>query len=183
SLGERPEEAWCCSGFTNAKVDILSKLASVAFHRLKKVVLVKVLTMRLTEGNEMDAIVDEKRDTWMTSIIKCFEEGVWSEDLNESRNLQMATNQTTNNNLIRSIIDKEKLNGSNFLDWYRNLRIVLKNEQKLHHLKEALPEAPLANATVVVRNAYTRRVAEQQQVACPMLVSRDPKELGGPHHI
>nr|GEW51594.1 hypothetical protein [Tanacetum cinerariifolium] len=83
----------------------------------------------------------------------------------------MAANQTTNNNSIRSILDKEKLNGSNFLDWYRNLRIVLRNEQKLHHLEEALPEAPSATATVVVRNAYTRRVAEQQEVACLMLVS------------
>ncbi|GKE96793.1 hypothetical protein Tco_1581648, partial [Tanacetum coccineum] len=83
----------------------------------------------------------------------------------------MAANQTTNNNLIRLILDKEKLNGSNFLDWYRNLRIVLRNEQKLYHLEEALPEAPPATATDVVHNAYTRRVAEQQEIACLMLVS------------
>ncbi|GKC22804.1 hypothetical protein Tco_1024954 [Tanacetum coccineum] len=69
----------------------------------------------------------------------------------------------------QSILKKEKLNGSNFLDWYRNLRIVLRNEQKLHHLEEALPEAPPATATVAVRNAYTRRVTEQQEVACLML--------------
>ncbi|GJW10324.1 zinc finger, CCHC-type containing protein [Tanacetum coccineum] len=50
--------------------------------------------------------------------------------------------QTSNNNSIRSILEKEKLNGSNILDWYRNLRIVLRNEQKLHHLEEALHEAP-----------------------------------------
>ncbi|GJX11005.1 retrotransposon protein, putative, ty1-copia subclass [Tanacetum coccineum] len=83
----------------------------------------------------------------------------------------MTATQTTNNHSIRSILDKEKLNGSNFLDWYHNLRIVLRNEQKLHHLEEALPEAPPATATVVVRNAYTRRVSEQQEVACFMLVN------------
>ncbi|GJU49580.1 zinc finger, CCHC-type containing protein [Tanacetum coccineum] len=87
----------------------------------------------------------------------------------------MAATQTTNNNSIRSILEKEKLNGSNFLDWYRNLRIVLRNEQKLHHLEEALPEAPPATATAAVRNAYTRRVAEQQEVACLMLVSMTPE--------
>ncbi|GJX43257.1 hypothetical protein Tco_0259933 [Tanacetum coccineum] len=81
----------------------------------------------------------------------------------------MAANQTTNNNSIRSILDKEKLNGSNFLDWYRNLMIVLRNEQKLHHLEEALLEAPLATTTATVRNAYTCRVAKQQEVACLML--------------
>ncbi|GJS53698.1 retrotransposon protein, putative, ty1-copia subclass [Tanacetum coccineum] len=81
----------------------------------------------------------------------------------------MAATQTTNNNSIRSILEKEKLNGSNFLDWYRNLRIVLRNEQKLHHLEEALPEAPPATAIAAVRNAYTCKVAEQQEVACLML--------------
>ncbi|GJZ39587.1 retrotransposon protein, putative, ty1-copia subclass [Tanacetum coccineum] len=70
---------------------------------------------------------------------------------------------------VKSILEKEKLSGSNFLDWYRNLRIILRNEQKLHHLEEALPEAPTATATAAVRNAYTRRVAEQQEVACLML--------------
>ncbi|GKE87282.1 hypothetical protein Tco_1564757, partial [Tanacetum coccineum] len=59
-----------------------------------------------------------------------------------SYSLKMAATQTTNNNSIRSILDKEKLNGRNFLDWYRNLRIVLRNEQKSHCLEEALPEAP-----------------------------------------
>ncbi|GJW67679.1 retrotransposon protein, putative, ty1-copia subclass [Tanacetum coccineum] len=48
-----------------------------------------------------------------------------------------------------------------------------KNEQKLHHLEDSLPEAP--PATTVVRNAYTHRVAEQQEVACLMLVSMTPE--------
>nr|GEU84545.1 hypothetical protein [Tanacetum cinerariifolium] len=80
----------------------------------------------------------------------------------------MAANQTINYS-IKSILNKEKLNGSNFLDWYRNLRIVLRNEQKLHHLEEALPEAPPTTVTVAVRNAYSRRVAEKQELDCLML--------------
>nr|GEZ72934.1 zinc finger, CCHC-type [Tanacetum cinerariifolium] len=87
----------------------------------------------------------------------------------------MAANQTTNNNSISSILDKEKLNGSNFLDWYHNLRIVLKNEQKLHHLEEALPEAPPATATADVRDVYTRMVTKQQEVSCLMLFSMTPE--------
>ncbi|PWA48406.1 zinc finger, CCHC-type [Artemisia annua] len=84
-------------------------------------------------------------------------------------------NQTMNNSSIRSILEKEKLNGNNFLDWYRNLRIVLRAEQKFYHLEEALPEAPAANATAAVRNAYTRRCNEQQEVACLMLASMIPE--------
>ncbi|GJZ05274.1 putative retrotransposon ty1-copia subclass protein [Tanacetum coccineum] len=37
------------------------------------------------------------------------------------------------------------------------------------NLEEALPEAPPATAIAAVRNAYTRKVAEQQEVACLML--------------
>ncbi|GKC55552.1 putative ribonuclease H-like domain-containing protein [Tanacetum coccineum] len=64
----------------------------------------------------------------------------------------MATDQTTNKKSIR-------------------------NEQKLRHLEEALPEAPLAIATTTadVHNAYTHRVAEQQEVSCLMLVSMTPE--------
>ncbi|PWA55135.1 zinc finger, CCHC-type [Artemisia annua] len=75
----------------------------------------------------------------------------------------------------KSILEKEKLNGNNFLDWYRNLRIVLRAEQKFYHLEEALPEAPAVNATAAVRNAYTRRCNEQQEVACLMLASMIPE--------
>ncbi|PWA57417.1 zinc finger, CCHC-type [Artemisia annua] len=84
-------------------------------------------------------------------------------------------NQTMNNSSIKSILEKEKLNGNNFLDWYRNLRIVLRAEQKFYHLEEALPEAPAANASAAVRNAYTRRCNEQQEVACLMLTSMIPE--------
>ena len=84
-------------------------------------------------------------------------------------------NQTINNSSIRSILEKEKLIGNNFLDWYRNLRIVLKAKQKFYHLKEPLPEAPPANSTATIRNACTRRVNEQQEVACLMLASMIPE--------
>ena len=84
-------------------------------------------------------------------------------------------NSTMNNSSIRSILEKEKLNGNNFLDWYRNLRIVLKAEQKFYHLEEPLPEAPAANATAAVRNAHTRRSNEQQEGACLMLASLIPE--------
>nr|GEX47537.1 hypothetical protein [Tanacetum cinerariifolium] len=47
--------------------------------------------------------------------------------------------------------------------------IVLRNEQKLHHLEEALPKAPPATAIAAICNVYTRRVDEQQEVACLML--------------
>ena len=37
-----------------------------------------------------------------------------------------------------SILEKEKLSGTNFIDWYRNLRIILKQEKKEYVLEVPL---------------------------------------------
>ena len=43
----------------------------------------------------------------------------------------------TNNTIsLRSLLEKEKLNGTNFLDWFRNLRMVLKQERKEFVIEE-----------------------------------------------
>ena len=53
---------------------------------------------------------------------------------------------TTNNTTLRSILEKDKLNSKNFLDWYHNLRIVLKHERKLYVIDEAIPDEPTPDA-------------------------------------
>ncbi|GJT00664.1 reverse transcriptase domain-containing protein [Tanacetum coccineum] len=77
----------------NQKVDILSKLALVAFNHITKEVLVKVLSEPLMDRKEINVVVEEEEDNWMTPIIRCLEEGVWSEDKNEARALRMNINQ------------------------------------------------------------------------------------------
>ncbi|GKC30715.1 reverse transcriptase domain-containing protein [Tanacetum coccineum] len=47
----------------NQKVDVLSKLASVAFNHLTKEVLVEVLNERSTEGKEINTVVEEEGDS------------------------------------------------------------------------------------------------------------------------
>jgi len=53
-------------------------------------------------------------------------------------------------NPIRKLLEKEKLNGSNFLEWFRNLRIVLRGEKKAYVLDETLPEKPASNGKAKV---------------------------------
>ncbi|GKB52574.1 reverse transcriptase domain-containing protein [Tanacetum coccineum] len=77
----------------NQKADVLSKLASVAFNHLTKEVLVEVLNEWSTKGKEINVIVEEKENNWMTPIIQCLKKGVWSEDRNEARNLRVKINQ------------------------------------------------------------------------------------------
>ena len=82
----------------------------------------------------------------------------------------MATN--TNTLSLRSVLEKDKLNGTNFLDWYRNLRIVLKQERKMYVLEGPLPEeAPAANAPRAERDAYAKHQNDAIDVGCLMLAT------------
>ena len=56
------------------------------------------------------------------------------------------TSNTTSNLSLRSILEKDKLNGTNFLNWYRNLRIILKQERKEYILDQPIPNESVANA-------------------------------------
>ncbi|GKC16922.1 zinc finger, CCHC-type containing protein [Tanacetum coccineum] len=59
------------------------------------------------------------------------------------------TTTVVNNSLFRSLFEKQKLTGNNFMEWYRNLRIVLSTEDKLPFLEQpisALPVPPQGQA-------------------------------------
>ncbi|GJZ43540.1 hypothetical protein Tco_0590795 [Tanacetum coccineum] len=53
------------------------------------------------------------------------------------------TTTVVNNSLFRSFFEKQKLTGNNFLEWYRNLRIVLSTEDKLPFLEQSVPVLPV----------------------------------------
>ena len=71
---------------------------------------------------------------------------------------------------LRSVLEKDKLSGSNFLDWQRNLRIVLRQERKLYVLDGPVPEQPPLSATPRVdRDAYQKHLNDAVDVRCLML--------------
>jgi len=72
---------------------------------------------------------------------------------------------------LRSVLEKDKLNGSNFLEWYRNLRIVLKQEKKDYVPEKVLPEKPKTNVQHTERNAYDKHVSDRVDVCCLMLAT------------
>ena len=81
----------------------------------------------------------------------------------------------TNNTTLQSILDKEKLNGTNFLDWHRNLRIVLKHETKLYMIDQPIPNEPAASAPRAEKNAYSKHKEDSLDVTCIMLATMDPE--------
>ncbi|KAJ9544397.1 hypothetical protein OSB04_024104 [Centaurea solstitialis] len=92
----------------------------------------------------------------------------------------MASTVTSTNNLsLRYILEKDKLTGSNFLDWERNLMIVLRHERKWYVLEEPVGEAPPANASAAARNAHKKHSDDLLDVACLMLATMSPDLQAG----
>ncbi|GJX78310.1 hypothetical protein Tco_0325121 [Tanacetum coccineum] len=77
----------------NQKANVLSKLASVAFNHLTKEVLVEVLNTKSVDVQEVNTIIEEEEDNWMTPFIKFLEEGIWLVDENEARTLRIKISQ------------------------------------------------------------------------------------------
>jgi len=76
---------------------------------------------------------------------------------------------------LRSILEKDKLNGTNYADWIHNLRIVLRDEKKEEILDTPLPEAPEENASTEEKNAYNKACDADVEVSCLMLTFMEPE--------
>ncbi|GJU71789.1 retrotransposon protein, putative, ty1-copia subclass [Tanacetum coccineum] len=53
------------------------------------------------------------------------------------------TTSSANNSVFRGFFEKQKLTGPNFIEWYRQLRIVQSVEDKLNYLEHLIPAAPV----------------------------------------
>ncbi|GKE16119.1 hypothetical protein Tco_1423696, partial [Tanacetum coccineum] len=60
-----------------------------------------------------------------------------------SRLLLLMTTSIVTNSVFRGFFEKQKLTGPNFIDRYRQLRIVLSVEDKLDYLEQPIPPAPV----------------------------------------
>nr|GEX82174.1 hypothetical protein [Tanacetum cinerariifolium] len=54
------------------------------------------------------------------------------------------TTSVEKNSVFRSFFEKQKLTGPNFIDWYRQLRLVLSTKNKENYLEHLIPAAPVA---------------------------------------
>ncbi|GJW71933.1 retrotransposon protein, putative, ty1-copia subclass [Tanacetum coccineum] len=88
------------------------------------------------------------------------------------------TTTVVNNSLFRTFFEKQKLTGINFLEWYRNLWIVLSVEDKLPFLEQPIPAMPVPAAGQVlpldVLNTHTAWIKVLKEIAALMLMTMDP---------
>nr|GFC81379.1 zinc finger, CCHC-type [Tanacetum cinerariifolium] len=75
--------------------------------------------------------------------------------------------------------EKQKLTGPNFIDWYRQLRIVLSIEDKLNYLEQPIPPVPVAPAGQQVAPeilaSHTAWVKGSKEIAGLMLMTMEPE--------
>ena len=57
---------------------------------------------------------------------------------------------------LRSVLEKDKLNGTNYVDWIRNLRIVLRAEKK-----EEVLDTPLQKSLLMMHLLRKRLLTER----------------------
>nr|GFD56658.1 zinc finger, CCHC-type [Tanacetum cinerariifolium] len=71
------------------------------------------------------------------------------------------------------------LTGPNFIDWYRQLRIVLSIEDKLNYLEQTIHPAPVAHAGQQVAPeilaAYSAWIKGSKEIAGLMLMTMEPE--------
>ena len=74
------------------------------------------------------------------------------------------------------LLEKEKPHesGTNFVGWFRNMRIVLKGAKKDYVLEQTLGDSPLNGATDDARNIFQPRSDDYIAVQCAMLASMEP---------
>ncbi|GJX03393.1 hypothetical protein Tco_0189309 [Tanacetum coccineum] len=88
------------------------------------------------------------------------------------------TTTVVNNSLFRTFFKKQKLTGINFMEWYRNLWIMLSVEDKLPFFEQPIPAMPVPPAGQVlspdVLNTHTAWVKALKEIVGLMLMTMDP---------
>ncbi|KAK9069719.1 hypothetical protein SSX86_010113 [Deinandra increscens subsp. villosa] len=75
------------------------------------------------------------------------------------------------NSLLKSLLEKD---GTNFLQWYRSLRILLRCENKLYVLETPVPEEPPATAAKATTDAWIKHKTDSSEVQGVMLITMVP---------
>ena len=86
-----------------------------------------------------------------------------------------SASSSISNFCLKGLLEKDKLNGLNFIDWLRNLRIVLRMAGKIGAIEEPLPAEPQPRATQVVRDEFEKRRSDSNEIACLMLATMTPE--------
>ncbi|GJR07021.1 retrotransposon protein, putative, ty1-copia subclass [Tanacetum coccineum] len=103
------------------------------------------------------------------------------------------TTSSANNSAFRGFFEKQKLTGPDFIDWYRQLRIVVSVEDKLNYLEHPILAAPVPTQAAeqellqTMREFHSCKQEEGQSVSSYILKMKsyidNLERLGPPCHL
>ncbi|GKD21043.1 hypothetical protein Tco_1222746 [Tanacetum coccineum] len=70
------------------------------------------------------------------------------------------TTTVGNNSVFRSFFEKQKLTGPNFIDWYRQLRLVLSTKDKENYLEHPIPCIHHLKKRILQRTPFATNVVK-----------------------
>nr|GFB82952.1 zinc finger, CCHC-type [Tanacetum cinerariifolium] len=73
------------------------------------------------------------------------------------------TTSVGNNSVFRSFFEKQKITGPNFINWYRQLCLVLSTKYKENYLEHPIPEAPVAPPGQQVPHELKAMISKQAE--------------------
>nr|GEZ91785.1 zinc finger, CCHC-type [Tanacetum cinerariifolium] len=89
------------------------------------------------------------------------------------------TTSSANNSVFRGFFEKQKLTGPNFIDWYRQLRIVPSIEDKLNYLEKPIPHSLVAPKGQQVASeiiaAHAAWIKGSKEIVGLMLITMEPE--------
>ncbi|GJV23601.1 hypothetical protein Tco_1376296 [Tanacetum coccineum] len=90
------------------------------------------------------------------------------------------TTSLANNSVFRGFFEKQRLSGPNFIDWYKQLMIVLSVMDKLDYLEQPIPPAPVPaqvgqQVALKALAAHVVWVKGSKEIAGIMLMTMEPK--------
>ncbi|GKC56420.1 zinc finger, CCHC-type containing protein [Tanacetum coccineum] len=89
------------------------------------------------------------------------------------------TTPSANNSVFRGFFEKQKLTRPNFIDWYRQLRIVLLIKDKLNYLEQPIPLAPVApggqQVAPEITAAHNAWIKRSKEIVGLMLMTMKPE--------
>ena len=76
---------------------------------------------------------------------------------------------------VQTVMDEKILTEPNFLDWLKNLRIVLKEEKIAYVIIEPIPGSPTADAPKSVQRAYKKHLVDSARAGLIIHTSMSPE--------
>nr|GEU54041.1 zinc finger, CCHC-type [Tanacetum cinerariifolium] len=88
------------------------------------------------------------------------------------------TTSSANNSVFMGFFEKQKVTGPNFINWYRQIRIVLSIEDKLNYLEQLIPPAPVVpvgqHVAPKILVAHTAWIKGSKEIVGLMLMTMEP---------